>query len=160
MIFDAFNGIYRNIDARLKAEQFRRQIANVLAIWENWIVFPQTYIDSLADILTRKETAPQTKEPLSSLSNASAALGSGSGSVSATSIPTSSPSTGKSGFTNTFQVLNESKDDDDIDGVPMEDQDLDGVPLKDNEDLDGVPMEQDDIDGVPMDDEDLDGVPM
>ncbi|KAF9350385.1 U2 snRNP-associated SURP domain-containing protein [Mortierella sp. NVP85] len=156
VIFDAFNGIYRNIDARLKAEQFRRQIANVLAIWENWIVFPQTYIDSLADILTRKETTPQTKDPSSSLSSAAP----GAGSVTATPAPSSSPSTGKSGFTNTFQAVNEPKEDDDIDGVPMEDQDLDGVPLKENEDLDGIPMEQGDIDGVPMEDEDLDGVPM
>lgn len=119
-------------------------------------MFPQTYIDRLADILTRKETTPQTKDPSSSLSSAAP----GSGSVSATHASSSPASTGKLGFMNTFQAVNKSKEDDDIDGVPMEDRDLDGVPLKENEDLDGVPMEQDDIDGVPMEDEDLDGVPM
>ncbi|KAF9981939.1 U2 snRNP-associated SURP domain-containing protein, partial [Modicella reniformis] len=151
VVFETLNAIYRNIDARLKAEQFRRQIANVLAIWENWIVFPQTYIDNLADVLTRKEGTLQTKESPPS-SNASATSG------SAASAPHSS--TNRSGFSNTFQTVGEIKGDEDIDGIPMEDTDLDGEPLKESEDLDGVPMDQDDLDGEPMEDEDLDGVPL
>lgn len=154
-IFEALNSIYRNIDARLKAEQFRRQIANVLAIWENWIVFPQTYIDNLADVLTRKESTLQTKKPSSLSSPIDASTMS-----ELESAQSASSSTGNPGLSNTFQVVNESKEDDDIDGIPMEDQDLDGVPLKENEDLDGVPMDQDDLDGVPIEDEDLDGIPM
>ncbi|KAF9354888.1 hypothetical protein BGX26_007238 [Mortierella sp. AD094] len=145
VIFEAFNGIYRNIDARLKAEQFRRQISSVLVIWENWIVFPQTYIDNLANVLIRKDPSQQTDSHSLLSSNA----------ASAASHPES-----KSGFSNTFKVVDQADGDGDgdIDGVPIEDEDIDGVSMKDR-DLDGIPMDED-IDGVPMEDEDLDGIPL
>lgn len=141
-MFEALNGIYRSFDARLKAEQFRRQIANVLAVWENWIVFPQTYIDNLATVLTRKDADAH-----------SPALSGGSTSFQPVkSLSTFAP-------VETTSTSNRTGDED-IDGVPMEDEDLDGVPLDAGDDLDGVPMNEDeDLDGVPMDD-DLDGVPM
>ncbi|KAF9318428.1 hypothetical protein BG003_011252 [Podila horticola] len=141
-VFEALNGIYRSFDARLKAEQFRRQIANVLAVWENWIVFPQTYIDNLATVLTRKDADAH-----------SPALSGGSTSFQPVkSLSTFAP-------VETTSTSNRTGDED-IDGVPMEDEDLDGVPLDAGDDLDGVPMNEDeDLDGVPMDD-DLDGVPM
>nr|CAG8581504.1 4716_t:CDS:10 [Entrophospora candida] len=46
-IFEHLNEIYRSITARLKAETFRRQVITILGVWENWIVFPQPYIESL-----------------------------------------------------------------------------------------------------------------
>ncbi|CAG8597345.1 6030_t:CDS:10 [Paraglomus occultum] len=48
-IFEHLNEIYRSISGRLKAETFRRQIITVLTVWENWIVFPQPYIESLTN---------------------------------------------------------------------------------------------------------------
>ncbi|KAG9289214.1 hypothetical protein G9A89_022524 [Geosiphon pyriformis] len=48
-IFENFNEAYRSITARLKAETFRRQITTLLSVWENWIVFPQPYIESLTN---------------------------------------------------------------------------------------------------------------
>ncbi|KAF8933829.1 U2 snRNP-associated SURP domain-containing protein [Dissophora ornata] len=158
VIFEALNGIYRSIEARLKAEQFRRQITSVLTVWENWIVFPQTYIDNLANALIRKETSAAD----SSNNNNSAGTGkvAASGSASSASQP---------GFLNAFQVSGNEESQEDIDGVPMNnDEDMDGVPMDGDsgnvgeEDLDGVPLEQEDadLDGVPMEDEDLDGVPL
>ncbi|KAG0040813.1 hypothetical protein BGZ82_008871 [Podila clonocystis] len=145
VVFEALNGIYRSFDARLKAEQFRRQIANVLAVWENWIVFPQTYIDNLAAVLTRKDVNAQAASPSALLEGSTA----------------SQPTKGLSSFAPVDATsTSRPTEDEDIDGIPMEDEDLDGVPMDDSGDLDGVPMnEDDDLDGVPMDD-DLDGVPM
>ncbi|KAF9212697.1 hypothetical protein BGZ59_006439 [Podila verticillata] len=147
IVFEALNEIYRSFDARLKAEQFRRQIANVLAVWENWIVFPQTYIDNLATVLTRKDV------------NAAADSTSPSA-VSGGSSSSLQPVTkGLSSFA-PVDATSTHAEDEDLDGMPMEDEDLDGVPMDDGDDLDGVPMNEDeDLDGVPMDD-DLDGVPM
>ncbi|CAG8587192.1 15009_t:CDS:10 [Acaulospora morrowiae] len=48
-IFEHLNEVYRSIAARLKAETFRRQITTILNVWENWIVFTQPYIESLAN---------------------------------------------------------------------------------------------------------------
>ncbi|CAG8679757.1 28107_t:CDS:10, partial [Dentiscutata erythropus] len=48
-IFEHLNEVYRSIAARLKAETFRRQITSILTVWENWIVFPQPYIESLTN---------------------------------------------------------------------------------------------------------------
>ncbi|KAF9950461.1 U2 snRNP-associated SURP domain-containing protein [Mortierella alpina] len=147
MIFEALNGIYRGFEGRLKAEQFRRQITNVLAVWENWIVFPQEYIDNLANVLTRRDAGQQQNELTSSARR----------------------TTENSGDADDVEMMAAHERDRDIDGVPMKDEDtgegpienedIDGVPMED-EDLDGVPMEDEDIDGVPMEDEDLDGVPL
>ncbi|KAF9110426.1 U2 snRNP-associated SURP domain-containing protein [Mortierella sp. AM989] len=145
-VFEAFNGIYRNIDARLKAEQFRRQISSVLVIWENWIVFPQTYIDNLANILIRKDSNQQAESRALHASNSASATG------------LTSQSESKIGFSNTFKVVDQTNGDEDIDGIPIEDEDIDGEPMKD-QDLEGEPMDED-LDGVPMEDEDLDGVPL
>lgn len=147
IVFEALNEIYRSFDARLKAEQFRRQIANVLAVWENWIVFPQTYIDNLATVLTRKDV------------NATADSASPSAISEESSSSFQPVAKGLSSFAPVDATSTHTKDED-IDGVPIEDEDLDGVPMDDGEDLDGMPMNEDeDLDGVPMDD-DLDGVPM
>lgn len=39
--------------------------------------------------------------------------------------------------------MDDSEEDEDIDGVPMDD---------DDDDIDGVPMDDEDIDGTPLDD--------
>ncbi|KAF9429928.1 U2 snRNP-associated SURP domain-containing protein [Podila epigama] len=179
-VFEALNGIYRSFDARLKAEQFRRQIANVLTVWENWIVFPQAYIDNLSEVLTRKEDAGRdSKNDSSSSSSTSTAAGGATiGTTSQTVKKTLSSFTPVESPAQTRgSTINAAKEEEeDIDGVPLEDEDIDGVPLED-EDLDGVPMDSDDhgdkaTDGEPLSkdksmegetegqDEDIDGVPM
>ncbi|KAG0309539.1 U2 snRNP-associated SURP domain-containing protein [Dissophora globulifera] len=156
-IFEALNGIYRNIEARLKAEQFRRQISGVLTIWENWIVFPQDYIDNLASILTQRDA-----------SNTDAGGQQASSSDRLASSRPSEPS--MTGSDNQALRLTPTHEGslEDIDGVPMdEDTVMDEVSMgkagDGAEDLDGVPMDQEggeDLDGVPLEDEDLDGSPL
>ncbi|KAG0046139.1 U2 snRNP-associated SURP domain-containing protein [Gryganskiella cystojenkinii] len=149
-IFEAFNAVYRNIDARLKAEQFRRQVSNILAVWENWIVFPQTYIDNLSSILMRKE--PESGGA-ASISTAETAAGATSDTITADQSSVVSVAA-RATAANLQQ-------DEDLDGEPLkeDEEDLDGEPLNDM-DLDGEPMNDGDLDGVPMDDEDIDGEPM
>ncbi|KAG0268532.1 U2 snRNP-associated SURP domain-containing protein [Actinomortierella ambigua] len=124
-VFEKLNEIYRSIDARLKAEQFRRQVAGVLSIWENWIVFPQEYLDQLAATLVRRAAGEQAEASTIPPSVPSTASGRGDG--------------GSSSISEWSQVQGHTPDGDlDVDGEPMED------------DIDGVPMEDDDIDGMPL----------
>ncbi|KAF9165994.1 U2 snRNP-associated SURP domain-containing protein [Actinomortierella ambigua] len=124
-VFEKLNEIYRSIDARLKAEQFRRQVAGVLSIWENWIVFPQEYLDQLAATLVRRAAGEQAEASTIAPSAPSTASGRGDG--------------GSSSISEWSQVQGHTPDGDlDVDGEPMED------------DIDGVPMEDDDIDGMPL----------
>ncbi|KAG0314102.1 U2 snRNP-associated SURP domain-containing protein [Linnemannia gamsii] len=139
-MFEGLNAIYRQIDARMKAEQFRRQITGVLGVWESWIVFPQHYIAHLGNLLVRKD----------------AGVGAGEAGQQQSGMDSPTPSTTASttaglGQLNTFETIEAG--DGDIDGEPMGgdnnvDEDLDGVPL--DEDLDGVPMDDDDLDGEPL----------
>ncbi|KAG0346382.1 hypothetical protein BG004_001846 [Podila humilis] len=165
-VFEALNGIYRSFDARLKAEQFRRQIAKVLTVWENWIVFPQSYIDNLATTLTKRETVTaktDTSSPLATPSGAASPTTAvqtktTSGTLS-NLFATAEALTGVITASNSFMEVTM---DEDIDGVPLEVEDLDGVPLSYNNGIDGEPLNEqgEDIDGVPMNDDDLDGIPM
>ncbi|KAI8814191.1 hypothetical protein BJ742DRAFT_896695 [Cladochytrium replicatum] len=51
-VFRHLGGVWKSITARLKAEQVRRAIFNVLAVWENWLVFPKDFLDSLRECFT------------------------------------------------------------------------------------------------------------
>ncbi|KAG0380626.1 U2 snRNP-associated SURP domain-containing protein [Mortierella sp. AD032] len=142
IMFEGLNAIYRQIDARMKAEQFRRQITGVLGVWENWIVFPQHYIAHLGNVLVRRD-------------GVMAAAGEMGGLDSPTPSTTASTTAGFRQLSAFEKVEAASGGNDDIDGEPMSvddsndvDEDLDGVPLDD--DLDGVPMDFDDLDGVPL----------
>ncbi|KAI9094909.1 hypothetical protein DFS34DRAFT_651700 [Phlyctochytrium arcticum] len=42
-----FGEVCRSIPLRLRREQIKRAVMTVLGIWEGWIVFPQTFIDTL-----------------------------------------------------------------------------------------------------------------
>lgn len=110
-------------------------------------MFPQEYIDNLANILIRRDVGQQQNESPSSL-NASGA--------SASSAPRTAIVFGDA---NDLEMMAATEGDKDIDGVPMEDEDISRAPME-NEDIDGVPMEDENLDGVPMENEDIDGVPM
>ncbi|KAG0238169.1 U2 snRNP-associated SURP domain-containing protein [Actinomortierella wolfii] len=129
-VFEKLNEIYRSIDARLKAEQFRRQVANVLSVWENWIVFPQEYLDQLAATLIRKPAVEQTESgvvPSPASQNGGNSTASGFGTRDGSSVSES------------IQIKSQPPDAGlDVDGEPLED------------DIDGIPMEDDDLDGVPL----------
>ncbi|KAL1929370.1 hypothetical protein VTP01DRAFT_1508 [Rhizomucor pusillus] len=134
-VFEHFNAIYRSITARLKAEQVRRHICNVLSAWENWMVFPKHHIDNLTEIFVRKDAMPSEEDAHEERS-----------------IPGNPAEQGKEETPEQEKVPSEPLDGElieDVDGEPMED--LDGEPM---EDLDGEPME--DLDGEPMEDEQQD----
>ncbi|KAJ2378616.1 hypothetical protein H4S02_007319 [Coemansia sp. RSA 2611] len=48
-IFAELAAAYKAIEARLKAEHFRKQVLAVLAVWEAWMMFPQETLLQLAD---------------------------------------------------------------------------------------------------------------
>ncbi|KAF0466800.1 Pub1p [Gigaspora margarita] len=79
-IFEHLNEVYRSIAARLKAETFRRQITTILTVWENWIVFPQPYIESLTNTFM-KLTKEGDKIQNSSISQPSTSSSSVNGST-------------------------------------------------------------------------------
>ncbi|KAI8619837.1 hypothetical protein BC830DRAFT_1102269 [Chytriomyces sp. MP71] len=45
--FRHFGECWRGVDARLRAEQWRRGVFGVLAVWERWNVFDPTFLDGL-----------------------------------------------------------------------------------------------------------------
>ncbi|KAI9503221.1 hypothetical protein BX070DRAFT_145483 [Coemansia spiralis] len=47
-IFKHLATVFRAIDARLKAEHFRKVVLSVLAVWEAWMMFPEKNIHKLA----------------------------------------------------------------------------------------------------------------
>lgn len=52
-VFLHVNKMYRKIDSRMGAEIFRRQIDNLLNIWETWMCFTTVFIDELRAVLER-----------------------------------------------------------------------------------------------------------
>ncbi|KAI7865341.1 hypothetical protein BDF14DRAFT_1825991 [Spinellus fusiger] len=155
-VFEHLNQVYRSMSARLKAEQVRRNICSVLSIWENWMVFPQHYIQAL-NALFMKKTSTGTE-----MIESSSEMAMTEEDVSLPEIAHETR-TGSDAVEDTKEggsisdVDGEPIDDyntgamDDVDGEPMDD--IDGEPM---DDVDGEPM--DDVDGEPMDD--VDGEPM
>ncbi|KAG2192549.1 hypothetical protein INT46_002256 [Mucor plumbeus] len=125
VVFDHFNGIYRSINARLKAEQVRKHISVVIGVWEHWMIFPKYYTDQLTEIFLKKDTDTQ--------------------SATSSSSPVSEPAIMKN---EAYEDADGEPYEDNIDGEVMED-DVDGEAMED--DIDGEPMEED-IDGEPMED--------
>ncbi|KAJ2061970.1 hypothetical protein GGI17_002738 [Coemansia sp. S146] len=50
-IFAEMAAVHKAIEARLKAEHFRKQVLAVLAMWEAWMIFPQETICKLSATL-------------------------------------------------------------------------------------------------------------
>uniref|UniRef100_A0A8K9WPB6 Zgc:163098 n=1 Tax=Oncorhynchus mykiss TaxID=8022 RepID=A0A8K9WPB6_ONCMY len=122
-IFGDISDAYRNIQARLQAEQFKQKIMGCFRVWEDWAVYPEPYLIQLQNIFlglvkagdevaspdldgAPLDGAPLDGAPLDDLDGSPLAWDPAS-----------------------------------LDGVPVDD--IDGVPL-------GAPM--DDIDGMPLDD--------
>uniref|UniRef100_A0A8K9XH91 Zgc:163098 n=1 Tax=Oncorhynchus mykiss TaxID=8022 RepID=A0A8K9XH91_ONCMY len=137
-IFSDISDAYRNIQARLQAEQFKQKIMGCFRAWEDWAVYPESYLIQLQNIflglIKAGEEVIERVEVI--LINAYF-----------TDDTVSSP---------------------DLDGAPLDGAPLDGAPLEnldgsplawDPASLDGVPV--DDIDGVPLcaPMEDIDGMP-
>ncbi|KAI9008956.1 hypothetical protein CLU79DRAFT_775369 [Phycomyces nitens] len=164
-VFEHLNQVYRSMTARLKAEQVRRHISTVLGVWENWMVFPQHYIEKLNTLFMKKPS--QGSEPAgipdpSAHTTASQDFGSMSLASQGARL---SPEPEQAIKTNiiapeapeippllpmenvvlepvntkeatTTKVQEDDLDGEPIDGEPMED-DVDGEPMNDNQSQDG-----------------------
>jgi len=119
-------------------------------VWENWIVFPQTYLDNLSAILTRRDPEPTSNSSATETPSEKQSVSDGASTMKAAGV--------SSGFVPvTDGSALGARAEEDLDGEPLDD--LDGEPMED-EDSDGEPYVDEDVDGVPMDDEDVDGEPM
>ncbi|KAI4871404.1 hypothetical protein NFI96_007445, partial [Prochilodus magdalenae] len=131
-IFSDVGEAYRNIQARLQAEQFKQKIMTCFRAWEDWAIYPESFLIQLQNIflglIKPGEEVIEKTEPASPDLDGAPLDG--------------APLDGA-----------------EIDGMPLDD--LDGSPMPwDPNSIDGVPV--DDIDGVPLGPlmDDLDGVPL
>ncbi|PVV04415.1 hypothetical protein BB560_001093 [Smittium megazygosporum] len=46
--FQVLKRVYNSISARLKADQFKKNVLSILAVWEVWLIFPIEYLKKLA----------------------------------------------------------------------------------------------------------------
>uniref|UniRef100_A0A672Z994 Zgc:163098 n=1 Tax=Sphaeramia orbicularis TaxID=375764 RepID=A0A672Z994_9TELE len=122
-IFGDLNAAYKNIQARLQAEQFKQKVMSCFRAWEEWAIYPEPYLIHLQNIFlgfAKVGEEMMETEVSSDLDGA--------------------PMDGA--------LLDRAVDD--LDGCPMGWDPLDGVPV---DDIDGVPLgaAMDDIDGMPCD---------
>ncbi|KAM6906950.1 U2 snRNP-associated SURP motif-containing protein [Xenentodon cancila] len=141
-IFGDLNAAHKNIQARLQAEQFKQKVMNCFRAWEEWAIYPESYLIHLQNIFLGFAKAGE--EVTAVVEDASRGLdGAPLGSMCIDGLPL------------------DRAPADDIDGCPLGWDALDGVPV---DDIDGVPLGAsiDDIDGMPLDDGSapLPGVPL
>ncbi|EKM54545.1 uncharacterized protein PHACADRAFT_185461 [Phanerochaete carnosa HHB-10118-sp] len=188
IVFDHLSTIYHSFPGRITAETFKKQIATIVDIWDDWIVFPPDFTSELrqrlegqtipqveeeeADpVIAQKETIPAFKSKFKSSSFRPAEE------VEPTPTPSAAPTAADDDEGEPMDVGSDAEVPavDDVDGMPIND-DVDGEPISDDmdgepiaEDLDGVPVAEDvdgelileDVDGVPMEGtDDVDGEPM
>lgn len=179
IVFDHLSGIYHSFPGRITAETFKNQITAVVDVWEDWIVFPPEFTETLRSRLegtTQSHTEthestddaerPHDEGPAFTSKFKASSFKPAATEVVETSTKTSvTEDDGEADMDMTDSDAEEQDEEkeedvdgepmDDVDGVPMDD--IDGEPL-DGEHMDGEPL--DDIDGEPMADDNIDGVPM
>uniref|UniRef100_A0A3P8YPD5 U2 snRNP-associated SURP domain containing n=1 Tax=Esox lucius TaxID=8010 RepID=A0A3P8YPD5_ESOLU len=118
-IFGDISDAYRNIQARLQAEQFKQKIMGCFRAWEDWAIYPESYLIQLQNIfLGLVKAGEEVIERVSSPDLDGAPLD-------------GAPLDDLDGSPLAWDPAS-------LDGVPVDD--IDGVPL-------GAPL--DDIDGMP-----------
>lgn len=136
-IFNNLSSSFKAINARMKAENFRKQVLRCLAAWMDWAVYTPDFLFDLENVfLGHGEKTSQSEAPDPPL----------------TSLYPRGDSFGKTKADLDGAPL-------DVDGVPLKAPDFDGVPIR-SVDIDGVPLKSVDIDGVPLSSDDIDGAPM
>ncbi|KAF8844644.1 hypothetical protein BDN67DRAFT_962567 [Paxillus ammoniavirescens] len=150
IVFDHFATIYHSFPGRITAETFKKQIIAVVDIWEDWIVFPPEFTSELRARLDG--TAHAELKASNEDEDSGTALEAQSAYASRFKAKSFQPAQEPVAST----PLDTHKDEDDLDGAPIEEMDVDGVPFE--QDVDGVALD-DDVDGAPLD-EDVDGIPL
>ncbi|XP_068686027.1 U2 snRNP-associated SURP motif-containing protein-like [Montipora foliosa] len=136
-IFSNLSASFKAINARMKAENFRKQVLRCLAAWMDWAVYTPDFLFELENVFLghiEKPGQPEAPdEPLRSLYPVDDGVGKMKADVDGAPL--------------------------DVDGVPLKAVDLDGVPIR-SVDIDGVPLSSTDIDGSPLTRDDIDGTPV
>ncbi|XP_072180358.1 U2 snRNP-associated SURP motif-containing protein-like [Diadema setosum] len=142
MVMQDVREAHKNIQQRLKAEQFKQRVMACFRSWEDWAVYPNEFLVRLQNIFlgfidhdTVKEEPKETVVEEEDLDG----------------IP----------FEDAEEKSEAKKEREarvDIDGVPLDElQDIDGAPLpveEAGEDLDGMPVDGDPINGAPLEEDD------
>ncbi|XP_039622431.1 U2 snRNP-associated SURP motif-containing protein isoform X2 [Polypterus senegalus] len=127
-IFTDVSDAYKNIRARLQAEQFKQKVMSCFRAWEDWAIYPEPYLIQLQNIFL--------------------GLVKGEDDVLQTSV---NQDLDGAPLDDVDGIPLEN-----IDGSPMQDGPWDGTPLDGApiDDIDGVPLCSaiDDIDGLPFED--------
>ncbi|XP_064422650.1 U2 snRNP-associated SURP motif-containing protein isoform X2 [Latimeria chalumnae] len=140
-IFADIHEAYRNIQARLQAEQFKQKVMSCFRAWEEWAIYPEPYLIRLQNIFLGliKFGEEAVKRPGTPDDVDGAPLDDDDDGGPLDDV--------------------DSALFDDVDGVPIAGASIDGVPLDiaPIDDLDGIPLKQedDDIDGVPLEEAQL-----
>ncbi|XP_015749110.1 PREDICTED: U2 snRNP-associated SURP motif-containing protein-like [Acropora digitifera] len=135
-IFANLSASFKAIIARMKAENFRKQVLRCLAAWMDWAVFTPDFLIELENVfLGHIEKPGQTEAPVQPLR----------------SLYPADESFGKKPDLDGAPL--------DVDGAPLQAADVDGVPIR-SVDIDGVPLTSADIVGVPFSRDGLDGTQM
>nr|XP_057943438.1 U2 snRNP-associated SURP motif-containing protein isoform X1 [Doryrhamphus excisus]XP_057943439.1 U2 snRNP-associated SURP motif-containing protein isoform X1 [Doryrhamphus excisus]XP_057943440.1 U2 snRNP-associated SURP motif-containing protein isoform X1 [Doryrhamphus excisus]XP_057943441.1 U2 snRNP-associated SURP motif-containing protein isoform X1 [Doryrhamphus excisus] len=131
-IFGELHEAYKNIQARLQAEQFKQKVTSCCRAWEDWAIYPQPYLIHLQNIFLGFAKVGEVSNEVAE----EASLDVDGAPLDSTLIDGLPLRKGQA---------------DDLDGCPMGWDPLDGVPV---DDIDGVPLGSgvDDIDGMPLDD--------
>ncbi|XP_061595637.1 U2 snRNP-associated SURP motif-containing protein isoform X3 [Cololabis saira] len=129
-IFRDLNAAHKNIQARLQAEQFKQKVMNCFRAWEEWAIYPESYLIRLQNIFLGFAKAVE-EEPAAVEAVCRELDGAPMDSVHLDGLPL-------------------DRAGGDLDGCPLGWDPLDGVPV---DDIDGVPLAAsiDDIDGMPYD---------
>ncbi|MGH0148864.1 UNVERIFIED_CONTAM: hypothetical protein FKN15_013607 [Acipenser sinensis] len=124
-MFDDIGEAYKNIQARLQAEQFKQKVMACFRAWEDWAVYPEPYLIHLQNIfLGLVKTGEEIVER------------------------SMTPDLDGAPLEDVDGVPLENVDGSPLRGMPWDATSLDGAPV---DDIDGVPLTSaiDDIDGMP-----------
>ncbi|XP_035266490.1 U2 snRNP-associated SURP motif-containing protein isoform X1 [Anguilla anguilla] len=125
-IFGDISEAYRNVQARLQAEQFKQKIMSCFRAWEDWAIYPESYLIQLQNIFLGLVRAGEEVV-----------------------VRPESPDLDGAPLEDVDGVPLENVDGSPLAGHPWDPASLDGVPV---DDIDGVPLGDtlDDIDGMPL----------
>ncbi|XP_078614626.1 U2 snRNP-associated SURP motif-containing protein-like isoform X2 [Branchiostoma floridae x Branchiostoma japonicum] len=181
-IFADVCAAYKNIQGKMKAEQFKHKVMSCFHAWEDWAVYPESFLIKLQNIFLGLETLSDeadtekggdtpptgaTRELLMPTQPSQDIKAKKKEEKEERRVVESVPSTAveidgvpimaKAGLDGILL---------DVDGIPIkEGEDIDGIPIGVSENVDGLVIKVEDIDGKPtllpeVIDDDLDGQPM
>ena len=163
-VFSHLGEVYKSFPGRMKAEQYRKQITNIVDVWEDWLVFTPTVTQDFRRRLTlgHSSEVPPAAADIEATVGAQAkpetAPESGGGDVEP--VRKGAFSAVKAGTTNGDEVRghdaygdDDDDEDDDLDGEAIDGEAM-AIVVAEDADLDGEPLaeagEGDDLDGAPM----------